>query len=118
MAITMTEPRPVEAIEQPQHPLTLPVFPRFTMQEAVILNLIANAYPDYLPEEEILRQLKKMADGHSLWWGPTRTSLQVSICLIRAKLGEKKRFPKRLISVYEIQANGKRGKLLGYAWKG
>jgi hypothetical protein len=84
----------------------------------VILNLIANAYPEYAEEEAILRQLNKMLAGQSYWWNPSRVSLQVAVSTIRSKLGEKKYQPKRLISVYETQASGKRGKLLGYAWKG
>ena len=114
----ITEPRPETTTEQPQHPLTLPVFPRFTMQEAVILNLIANAYPDHVSEQEILRRLKQMLSGHAMWWGPSQSSLRFSVCSIRAKLGEKKWHPQRLVTVYEIQESGRRGALLGYAWKG
>jgi len=99
------------------HPLTSPVFPRFTPQEALVLNLIASAHPQPIPRDEILRRLR-YAGLRSHWGGPTLQSLQVAIVSIRAKLGERKNHASRLISVYSMTERGTRGSLIGYAWKG
>ena len=100
------------------HPLTSPVFPRFTAQQALILNIVASANPGYVTIDDILRKLHQTMRLHPGWFGPTRKSLGVQVASIRAKLGERQWQPSRLISVYEITPRGTRGELIGYAWKG
>ena len=103
---------------QPAHPLMTPVFPRFTPQEAMILNIVASAYPNYVTLDDILRELRRTMMPHAGWFGPTRQSLLVQIGNIRAKIGEKKREPRRLITVYGFHGNIGRPQIEGYAWKG
>lgn len=105
-------------VDAPQHPLLTPVFPRFTPQEILILNYIVSGYPHPVETEDILRYLERSLLGHPVWGGPSRSSLQVAIASIRAKLGEKKWKPSRLTGVFSLKANGSRDRLIGYAWRG
>jgi len=104
--------------EAPAHPLMKPVFPRFTPVEAVILNLIASNSPNPVMLDAIVRKLRSSIVPNPAWGGPTKDSVRTAIGSIRAKLGERRNHPSRLLSVYELTPRGTRGLLAGYAWKG
>jgi hypothetical protein len=111
MQITETATMPQE------HPLMTAVFPRFTPQEAIILNMIVSASPYAVSTEEIRRKIiQTMQPGP--WGDPTRNAIQIMICNIRAKIGERKWHQTRLISVYADSVGRGRGKLVGYRWRG
>jgi len=112
MQATMTETAITQA-----HPLTQPVYPRFTPQEAMILNIVVGEFPRPIEEDELLRRLSKILPP-TRWGTRTRNGLRISICMIRAKLGERKQHPSRLMSVYTLNPNGSRGMLAGYVWRG
>jgi hypothetical protein len=99
------------------HPLTTAVYPRFTPQEAIVLNLIVSASPGYISHQEIIRKLNQILQPTGHWDGPTRNSVQIAVCNIRAKLGERKWRPIHLLTVYEMKPNGSRGQINGYTWK-
>lgn len=103
-----------EPVQAPAHPLMTPVFPRFTAQEVLILNLIVNAYPGHISIREILRHL----DQTMAYSEATPLSIKVAVCSIRAKLGEKKWKPSRLIAIFDLSETGRRGRMIGYAWRG
>lgn len=111
------EPVQSQAIA-PVHPLMTPVFPRFTPQEVMILNVIVANYPDPVRIDDVIAYLRRNL-AESAWGGPTRDSVIVAMTQIRAKLGEKKNHPSRLISVYRANDGHHQGRrLLGYAWRG
>ena len=116
--VLMQEETATNTSENPAHPLMTPVFPRFTPQEAMILNIVASAYPNFVTADNILSQLKKTMVGHPGWFGPTRQSLLVQIGNIRAKIGEQKRKPKRLITIYNLTGKQGRPQIEGWAWRG
>lgn len=100
-----------------EHPLTSAVYPRFTPQEAMILNILASASPNPVSVSQILQTLQRVL-APSAWGGATRDSLKTAVTGIRAKLGEKKYHAKRLVTVYEMSPSGTRTRLIGYVWKG
>jgi len=108
--ITETATMPLE------HPLTQALHPRFTPQEAVVLNMIVSSAPGYITHDQIARKIHQTMRP-TFWGGATRNSIQITICTLRAKLGEPKWKPRHLISVYEIKPNGTRGKIVGYTWR-
>lgn len=70
--------------------------PRFTITEAIILNLLVNASPRHVTTDEILRQLRRYSP-HGV--GVMASSLKQAMVQLRAKLGEKAWDPQQIVTV-------------------
>lgn len=75
--------------------------PRFTMSEAVILNMLVNAAPDPVS----LVRLRARVGLVSSWGSPTDQTIRSLIGSLRAKLGEPSHHPRQIRGVRSQRLN-------------
>lgn len=88
--------------------------PRFTPIEALILNLLVNRHPDWVPFQEIRRYISPFT-----WGSGSDDNIRLHITSLRAKLGERLRDPRQIVSIKRRYKN-RYGELrlwhVGYRW--
>jgi hypothetical protein len=106
-------PDPGDAVYMPMHigdsTIKLRRRPRFTLSEAVALNVIVNAAPNPVA----IGTLQEKIGLVSPFGRPTRSSIAHLIGQIRAKLGEQRRNPTQLVSIRGTEAYHR---VIGYRW--
>lgn len=85
--------------------------PRFTTGEAVVLNALVNAAPEYVSIRELQRRLDPFAA-----YLVTRSTIQRLVNSLRAKLGDTKNRPEIIVSVRDQDYDTRW--VAGYVWKG
>lgn len=91
--------------------------PRFTMTEAMILNLLVNAAPQHVTIREIQHQLARFRRDKVPMM---ESSVKQTMVGLRAKLGERAWDPQQVVSVTELYQKPGRSRpvyhLVGYRW--
>jgi hypothetical protein len=89
--------------------------PRFTLSEAVLLNMLVNAQPDMVSMERLRARVGLV----SSWGTATNQTIQSLVGSLRAKLGEPAHHPRQIRGVKAKRLNtwgAETMQLVGYRW--